>query len=103
MGKYHRSLVDCSKIKPFLEELVQRCGSPDAAAEYIGIGTTSVYRIRNEEHCTMQKRTAQLILASLEHKRNEDAVTERNRRNRLALGLNTQDRIEDKLERLAGY
>lgn len=101
--KYHRSLIDCSRIKPFLEELVVRCGSPEVAAEYIGIGSTSVYRIRHEEHCTMQRRTAQLILSSLEHKRDEDAATERNKRKRLEQGLLRQSELDDNMERLVGY
>lgn len=51
----------------------------------------------------MQKRTAQLILAALEHKREEDAVTERNRRKRLSDGLLRQSELDDNMERLAGY
>lgn len=51
----------------------------------------------------MQRRTAQLILAALEHKRDEDAATERNRRKRLEAGLLRQSQLDDNMERLAGY
>lgn len=62
----------------------------------------------------MQRRTAQLILAALENKRDEDTVSERHRRKqdvvteqnrieRLQKGLERQKEIDDRMERLAGY
>jgi hypothetical protein len=100
---YHRTLIDCSRIKPFLEELVERCDSADVAAEYAGISGSSIYRIRHDEHCTVQRRTAQLILAALENKRDEDLVTERNRRKRVTDAILRQSELDDAIERLTGY
>lgn len=70
--EYKPKNIDCNKIKPHVEELILRCGSPEATAEYIGIGTSTLYRIRHNEHCTMQIRTAQLIMDGLVRRRKED-------------------------------
>jgi hypothetical protein len=64
--------IDCKKIKPHMAELILRCGSPEIAADYAGIGTSTMYRIIHDHHCTVQMRTAQLILDGLQRKRVED-------------------------------
>lgn len=100
--RYQRQTIDCSKIRPHAKELVDRCGSCEAAGAYAGIGKSTFFRILNSYNCSVQQATARKILLALERRREED------RRNhsvneRLLEAKNRQARIEDNQERLAGY
>jgi len=57
---------------PYVIELIDRCGSPETAAEYAGIGTSTMYRIRHAYHETMLRSTAHAILDAVKRKRAED-------------------------------
>lgn len=102
MPKYQPKNIQVSKIRPHLRELILRCGSPEKAANYIGMGTTTMYRLRHGENQTMQMTTAQLILDGLMRKREEDR---KNGHTSEALtdALQIQARIERNLEDMTGY
>jgi len=100
--KYHRTTIDCTKVRPFLKELIDRCGGPTEAAEYALIGTGTVYRIMHGVHCNCTQGTAQKILLALDHRRQEDRSNKRVH-DRLLKARQEQKRIEDLQERLAGY
>lgn len=102
MKKYHNTTIDCKKIRPHLKELVDRCGSPAAAAKYALIGTNTVYRITHGINCTVQQETARKILFALEHKREEDKIN-KSVHERFLKARQAQARLEDSQERLIGY
>jgi len=99
--KYQGTNVPTVKIKPLLQELAQRCESLEKAAEYIGVGTSTVYRIMNDYHGTTQARVARLIILGLNEKRKED------RRNGASENFirarKHQAALEERMERLTGY
>jgi hypothetical protein len=98
---YEPSNIEVVKVKPLLDELAQRCGSLEQAAEYAGIGVSSAYRIARQEHRTMQAGTARLIILALYERRKED------RRNGAGEAFlkarKKQAEIEERMGRLAGY
>lgn len=94
--------VSCDAIKPHVKELVDRCGSPVAAAKYALVGYQTIYRITHGVHCTVQQATAKKILIALEHRRKEDRSNKRTHE-RLLKARQEQARIEGNQERLAGY
>ena len=99
---YHKSLVDCKKIKPHVEELVARCGNAGAAAEYALVGSSTLRRIMNDVHCTVQIATARKILIALEHRREEDSKNHSVHENLLKI-RREQAMREDRIGRMAGY
>jgi|SRR5215831_15308630 len=100
--KYHRTTIDCTKIKPHVKELVDRCGSPVKAAEYALVGQGTIYRIMHSVNCTVQQATARKILIALEHRRQEDRVNKRTHE-RLLKARQAQARIEREQVELVGY
>ena len=100
--KYHRSTIDCKKIRPHVNELVDRCGTIEAAGEYALVGKSTIARILHEVNCSVQQSTAQKILLALDHRRQEDRAN-RTVHERLLKARHEQKRIEDLQERLAGY
>lgn len=102
MKKYHATTVPCERMRPFLKELIDRCGSPTAAAEYALIGSSTVYRIMHSYNCNMQNAVAQKIILALNHKRQEDRAN-REVHERLLKARREQARIEDGQLRLMGY
>lgn len=102
MNKYHVTTVPCDGIRPHLNELINRCGSPVEAAKYALIGTNTVYRIRYGVNCNLQKATAAKIILALKHKREEDRMNGEVHE-RLLKARKEQARIEDNQLRLAGY
>jgi len=106
--KYHKSTIDCSKIQPHTKELVDRCGTAQAAAQYALVSPQTVQRILHGVHCTVQQATARKILIALEHKRIEDRRFHRTHAKLLkarqdAARIDQQREREDRQERLAGY
>jgi len=99
--KYEAKNIELSKIRPVFVELVQRCGSVEAAGEYAGLGTTTMYRIQYRQTRTVIQKTARLLVLALHQKRKEDARNGSNERFNKA--LRKQADIEDKIGRLAGY
>lgn len=85
-----------------MKELVDRCGSPVAAAKYALVGYQTIYRILHSVHCNVQQATAKKLLLALEHRRQEDRVNKTTHA-RLLKARQEQARIEDNQERLAGY
>lgn len=69
---YHKTTIDCYKIRPHTKELVDRCGSPKAASQYSLVASSTIRRILHGTHCTVQQETARRILIALEHRRIED-------------------------------
>jgi hypothetical protein len=100
--KYHRTTIDCSKIRPHLKELIDRCGSPAKASEYALIGQGTVYRIMHGVNCTVQQLTARKILMALEHRRREDRINKATHTRFLNI-RKEQARREAEQERLVGY
>jgi hypothetical protein len=100
--KYHKSLVDCIKIKPHTRELVDRCGSFEAAAEYAFVGHMTLRRILSGVHCSVQLGTATKILIALEHRRKEDRSIKRTHE-RLKKARMAQVQLEEQQLRLLGY
>ena len=64
--------IPAVKIHSLLQELIQRCGSPEQAAEYAGLGTTTVYEIFHLNRKRVQKKTAHLVILALYERRKED-------------------------------
>jgi len=99
---YHKTTIDCKKIRPHVKELVDRCGTAQAAAKYALVSPQTIQRIMHATYCNVQQATARKILLALEHRREEDrrnhAVHDRLLKARVA-----QARIEDHQERLVGY
>lgn len=102
MKKYHATTVPCERLRPHLQELINRCGSPTAAAEYALIGASTVYRIMHSYNCNMQRGVAEKILLALKHKREEDRENHEVHE-RLLKARKEQARIEDGQLRLLGY
>jgi hypothetical protein len=100
--KYHRSTIDCSKIRPHTKELVDRCGTIEAAGEYAMVGKSTIARIMHGVNCNVQKTTAGKILLALEHRREEDRKNGQVHE-RLKKARQEQKRIEEAQERLVGY
>jgi hypothetical protein len=69
---YHKTTIDCFKIRPHTRELVDRCGTAKAAGDYALVATSTIRRILHGTHCTVQQETARRILVALEHRRIED-------------------------------
>jgi len=71
---YHKTTIDCYKIRPHTAELVDRCGTAQAAGKYALVATSTIRRILHGTHCTVQQETARRILVALEHRRKEDRL-----------------------------
>jgi hypothetical protein len=99
---YESTNVDCSEIKPYVTELILRCGSPEKASEYCGVGTSTLYRIRHSYHCSMQRATAKKIFESLLAKRREDRENKQISQELLKTKQEQAIR-EDRINRLSGY
>jgi len=104
---YHRTLIECSKIRPHVAELVERCGSTAAASRYGLVGHQTILNVLNNKYCSVQRETARKLLLALEHRREEDrlsnAVHERLLKARQKEARQRQKIREDQLERLVGY
>jgi hypothetical protein len=100
--KYHRSTIDCEKIRPHVKELVDRCGTIEAAGAYALVGKTTIARILHGVNCTVQRATASKIILALDHRREEDRKSHRVHK-RLLEARMAQARLEDTQERLIGY
>jgi hypothetical protein len=99
---YEKRTVDAKQIRPHAIELVRRCGNWQETAEYAGIGKSTIARIYNGANERIQMATARKILMALERRREED------RKNysvnqRLIKAKRDQAKLEDNIERLAGY
>ena len=99
---YHRTLIECSKIRPHVKELVERCGSTGAAAKYALVGHQTVLNVMNNKYCAVQRETARKLLLALEHRREEDHLNNAVH-NRLLKARQVQARMEDQAGRLVGY
>jgi len=100
--KYHKSLIDCQQIRPYVKELVQRCGNAKAAAEYSLVAASTIGRIMHSVHCTVQHETARKLIIALEHRRIEDRKNHEVH-DELLKARRAQAMQEDRLERLIGY
>lgn len=93
--------VPAKKIHPLLKELIQRCGSPEQAAQYSGLGTTTVYEILHLNRRRVQKKTARIIILALYERRKEDrrnGTSEAFRHARIM-----QAKMEERMMELTGY
>jgi len=99
---YHKTTIDCAKIRPHTKELVDRCGDAKAAGQYALVAGSTIRRILHGTHCTVQKETARRILVALEHRRIEDRKAKRVHEN-LLRARQEQARIERSQEALVGY
>jgi hypothetical protein len=94
--------VECKKIRKFVAELVDRCGSSDLAGVASGVAANTIRSVLHEERCTMQLRTAKRLLVALDQRRKEDrrngSTSERFREAR-----RRQADIEEKIDRTLGY
>src|SRR5215831_4444534 len=99
---YHKTTIDCYKIRPHVKELVDRCGTFAKAAEYSLVGANTLRRIIHGVNCSVQHETARRVLLALDHRREEDrknhAVHDRLLKARIK-----QAQIEDRQQRLVGY
>ena len=95
---YQSKLIDCKRVKPFVDELVRRFGTAEAAATYAMVATSTIRRIQHEKHCSVHAVTARKIIVALDHKREEDKVHAR-----LLKQRQKQVEVEDSWERLVGY
>jgi hypothetical protein len=94
--------IDCSKIRPHVKELVDRCGSYEAAAEYALVGHMTLRRVMNGVYCTVRQDTARKILLALEHRRKEDRSNHRTHK-RLLDARRAQAKLENAQLNLLGY
>ena len=99
---YHKSTIDCKKIRPHTRELVDRCGDAKAAGAYALVAASTIRRILHGVHCTVQQETARRILVALEHKRIEDRKAHKVHEN-LVRARQAQARIEGRQQDLIGY
>ena len=99
---YHKTTIDCSKIRPHVKELVDRCGGYKQAGEYSLVGTNTLRRIMHGVNCSVQQETARRVLMALEHRRQEDRQNHRVHE-RLRQARMKQAQLEDRQERLVGY
>ena len=99
---YHKTTIDCNKIRPHVKELVDRCGGYKAAAEYSLVGANTLRRIMHGVNCSVQQETARRVLMALEHRRQEDRQNHRVHE-RLLKARQKQAQLEDRQERLVGY
>lgn len=93
--------VDTQKLQLITRELVDRCGSLDKTAEYIGISRQTILRVYYVELPTTQERVARCIILGLHEKRKEDRRNGSSDRFRQA--RRKQAVLEERLERLTGY
>jgi len=100
--KYHKSLIDCKQVRPYVKELVLRCGNAKAAGEYSLVAASTIHRILHNVHCTVQQETARKLFLALQHRREEDRKNHEVH-DELLKARKEQARQEDRLERLIGY
>jgi len=100
--KYHKTTIDCDKVRPHVKELVDRCGNVQAAAKYSLVGGSTIHRILHGVNCSIQQATARKLLLALEHRREEDRKNHATHE-RLLKARQEQARLDGNLERLAGY
>jgi len=70
--KYHKTLVPVKEVRPHVQELVDRCGTRQKAAQYALVAPNTIGRILAGANETMQKSTASKLILALEHRRKED-------------------------------
>ena len=99
---YHKTTVDCHKIRPHVKELVDRCGTYAKAAEYSFVGANTLRRIMHGVNCSVQHETARRVLLALEHRREEDRKNHQVH-DRLLKARQQQAILEDRQDRLVGY
>lgn len=99
---YHKTTIDCHKIRPHTKELVDRCGGFGEAGEYSLVAASTLRRIMHGVNCTVQKETARKILLALEHRRIEDRKVKQIHEN-FRKARQEQARIERNQAELAGY
>jgi hypothetical protein len=88
--------VECRHVLKHVQELENRCGSLEQAAEFSNVGVTTLYRIARGGQCTLQRETAAKLIRALDEKRRED------RRNgyvhpKFVAARQSQARIEDRM------
>lgn len=101
MPSYKPTNVELAKLRPVLKELIDRCGSPEAAGEYASISTSTMYRMIHGYHRTVTQHTARLVILALYQRRKEDRMNGASKRFNQA--RKHQAELEDRLNRLAGY
>ena len=101
MTAYQPKNIELAKLLPVIGELAARCGSLEKAAEYSGLSTTTMYRMVRREHRTVIARTARILILALYQRRKEDRTNGHHKAFKKA--RMAQARIENDLERLAGY
>ncbi len=72
MSRYVRRNIPITTVLPWLHELIDRCGSPEAAGQFAGIGVTTMYRMLRRYNESVRRDTAARIVAALHVKRGED-------------------------------
>ena len=100
--KYQKVTIDCDKIRPHTHELVNRCGTIEAAGAYSGVGKSTIARIMHGVNCSVQRATATKIMQALDRRRLDDRKNYTVNK-RLIEAKKQQARIEDDQERLVGY
>jgi hypothetical protein len=91
--RYHKTLVPVREVRPHVKELVDRCGTMQAAARYALVAPNTIGRILAGANETMQKSTASKLMIALEHRRKEDRSTRRTHA-RLLKARQSQARME---------
>lgn len=95
--RYHKTLVEVKTIRPHVKELVDRCGTMQAAAHYALVAPNTIGRILAGANETMQKSTASKLMIALEHRRKEDRSNNRTHK-RLLKARQQQARIDKEFE-----
>lgn len=101
MPEYKPTRVDAAKLKPLVDELTLRCGSPERAAEYAGLGKSTFYRLRHRYNRDVNENTARLIVLALYQRRKEDRLNGASAQFMAAKKHQAQN--EERLMRLEGY
>lgn len=99
---YHKTTIDCKKIRPHVKELMDRCGGSVEAGKYALVAHSTLLRIMHGVNCSVQKETARKILLALDHKRQEDKANHEVHE-RFLKARQEQARIEAHQQRLLGY
>jgi len=95
--RYHKTLVDVKDVAPYVRELVDRCGTMQAAGRYALVAPNTIGRILAGANETMQAATASKLLIALEHRRKEDRTLRRTH-DRLLKARQRQARINKEVE-----
>lgn len=93
--------VEVSKVYSLMRELIDRCGSAEAAANLSGINPTTIRQVIARERPYVQKRTVRLMVLALYEQRKLDRINGASKR--FLAARKKQGELENYMDTISGY